>query len=101
MRHFMTTAVARKYAELDYTFTRTDMNAYFTGLAAEYDNFATAADSTVAKLKQVLRKCLVEAGLLTKDGRLQQVLLDPEFEDILRERGDVAALAAFGESEGI
>lgn len=101
MRHFMTTTVARKYAELDYTFTRTDMNAYFTGLAAEYDNFATAADSTVAKLKQVLHKCLVEAGLLTKDDRLQQVLLDPEFEEILRERGDSAALAAFGESEGI
>lgn len=101
MRHFMTTEVARHYRELNYSFTRADMNAYFTGLTAEFDNFQTIADSTVVKLKSVIRRCLLEAGLLTKDDRLQQVLLDPEFEEILRERGDSAALAAFGESEGI
>jgi hypothetical protein len=101
MRHFMTTEIARHYAELDYSFTRTDMNAYFTELMAEYENFATIADSTVTKLKSVLRRCLLEAGVLTKDGRLQQVLLDPDFEGILREREDFAALAAFGIREAI
>jgi hypothetical protein len=101
MRHFMTTEIARHFAELNFTFTRADMNAYFTKLTAEYDNFATIADSTVVKLKQVLRRCLLEAGILAKDGRLQQVLLDPDFEGILHERDDAAALAAFGESEGI
>lgn len=101
MRHFMTTEIARHYAELDSSFTPTDMNAYFTELATEYDNFETIAESTVTKLKSVLRRCLLEAGVLTKDGRLQQVLLDPEFEEILRDRKDHAALAAFGESEAI
>lgn len=101
MRHFMTTEIARHYAELDYSFTRTDMNAYFTELMAEYENFATIADSTVTKLKSVLRRCLLEADVLTKDGHLQQVLLDPDFEDILREREDFAALAAFGIREAL
>lgn len=96
VRHFTTVEIARHYAELDYRFTDMDMNAYFTELASDYDNFATAADSTVAKLKQVLRKCLVEVGISTLDGRLQTVLLDPEFEHVLRERDDTAALAAFG-----
>lgn len=101
MRHFMTTEIARHYAELDYSFTRTDMNAYFTELMTEYENFVTIADSTVTKLKSVLRRCLLEAGVLTKDGHLQQVLLDPDFEDILREREDFLALAAFGIREAI
>ncbi|MEG1246341.1 DUF1819 family protein [Gordonibacter sp.] len=101
MRHFMTTEIARHYRELDYSFTRTDMNAYFTELTAEYESFATIADSTVTKLKSVLRRCLLEAGVLTKDGYLQRVLLDPDFEDILHERKDYAALAAFGEREAL
>ena len=77
------------------------MNAYFTELMAEYENFATIADSTATKLKSVLRRCLLEAGVLTKDGCLQQVLLDPDFEGILRERKDYAALAAFGERKAL
>lgn len=101
VRHFMITEIARHYAELDYSFTTMDMNAYFTGLAADYENFATAADSTVSKLKQVLRKCLTEVGMITADDKLQVVFLDTELEDILREREDFAALAAFGIRETI
>lgn len=99
MRHFMTTEIARRFAELDYSFTDMDMNAYFTELAAEYDNISNLADSTVVKLKTVLRRCLREAGVVTPDYRLQAVFLDPGFEGILRERGDNAALAAFGAME--
>lgn len=101
VRHFMTTEIARHYAELDYEFTHMDMNAYFTHLASEYDNFATMAETTTTKLKQVLRKCLKEAGLIDENNRLKSVLLDLELEDILRERGDKYALAAFGIREGI
>jgi hypothetical protein len=101
VRHFMTTEIARHYAELDYSFTSMDMNAYFTGLAADYENFATAADSTVSKLKQVLRKCLAEVGMVTADDKLQVVFLDPELEGILREHEDFAALASFGIREAL
>lgn len=96
VRHFMTTEIARRYAELDYEFGSTDMNAYFTRLSAEYDNFACMAESTVTKLKQVLRKCLKEAGMLGPGNRLMPVMLDMELEGILRERGDIGALRAFG-----
>lgn len=101
VRHFMVTEIARHYAEYDYEFTTMDMNAYFTRLASEYDNFATMAETTTTKLKQVLKKSLKEAGLLGSDGELVPVLLDMDFEEILRERGDVHALAAFGIREGM
>lgn len=96
VRHFMTTEIARRYAELDYVFGATDMNAYFTRLASEFDNFASMSENTIAKLKQVLRKCLREAGILGQEDRLMPVILDMELEDVLRERGDVEALRAFG-----
>ena len=101
VRHFMTTEIARRYAELDYEFGTTDMNAYFTRLASEFDNFACMSESTITKLKQVLRKCLKEAGILGQEDRLMPVILDMELEDVLRERGDVEALRAFGLREEI
>lgn len=101
VRHFMVTEIARHYAEYDYGFSSMDMNAYFTRLASEYDNFATMADTTTTKLKQVLKKSLKEAGLLGADDKLVTVLLDMDFEEILRERNDMHALAAFGMREGM
>lgn len=101
VRHFMVTEIARHYAELDFEFTLADTNAYFTRLASEYDNFATMSETTVIKLKQVLRKCLREVGMLDADDRLLPVLLDMRLEDVLRERGDVQALAAFGVEGGV
>ena len=92
VRHFMTTEIARRFGS-------TDMNAYFTRLASEFDNFAIMSESTVSKLKQVLRKCLKEAGLLNQENRLMPVILDMELEGVLRERGDIEALRAFGVRE--
>ena len=40
VRHFMVTEIAQKYATLDYVYSAMDMNAYFTRLAFEFDNFA-------------------------------------------------------------
>ena len=64
VRHFMLDEIARRFAELDYSFSATDMNAYFVRLEEEFDNFATSSETTIAKLKQVLKKCLVEVGML-------------------------------------
>ena len=50
VRHFMVTEIAQKYATLDYVYSAMDMNAYFTRLASEFDNFATASEETVKKL---------------------------------------------------
>lgn len=101
VRHFMTTEIARRYAEFDYEFGSTDMNTYFTHLTSEFDNFAIMSENTVSKLKQVLRKCLKEAGLLNQENRLIPVILDMELEGILRERGDIKSLRAFDVREGM
>ena len=97
VRHFMVTEIAQKYATLDYAYSAMDMNAYFTRLASEYDNFATASAETVKKLKQVLRKSLASAGLLAgkHSDELVPIFLDPEVEEAIRELGDVEALRAF------
>lgn len=94
VRHFMVTTVAPKLDELSPTLSSEDMNAYFTRLACDYDNFATAAESTTTKLKQVLRKCLREAGMLEGD-RVMPATLDPTLRAVLEERGDLQALRAF------
>lgn len=97
VRHFMLNEVAQRYAQFDYALSDMEMNAYFTRLASEYENFATAADSTLSKLKQVLRKCLVECGMLdVRDGKLLPVLLDQDVREAVVAKGDGPALAAFG-----
>lgn len=97
VRHFMLDEVAWRYAQFDYAFSDMEINAYFTRLASEYENFATAADSTLSKLKQVLRKCLVECGMLdVQDGKLLPVFLDQDVREAVVAKGDAPALAAFG-----
>ena len=97
VRHFMVCEIARHYEELDYALGSMEMNAYMTRLQVEYDNIAAVADSTVAKLKQVLRKCLIECGMLAnaRSDELIPIFLDFEVRDAIEAKGDMAALAAF------
>lgn len=98
VRDFMTREVARHYAELDYQLGPVEMGAYMTRLQTEYENIAKLTDSTVAKIKQVLRKCLVECGML-ENARSQTLLpafLDLDVRAAIEEKDDTQALAAFG-----
>ena len=73
------------------------MNAYFVRLEEEFDNFATSSETTIAKLKQVLKKCLVEVGMLesARSERLVPIYIDPEVRAAIEAKGDYAALPAF------
>lgn len=97
VRNFMLTEIARRYAELDFLFTKSDMNAYFTRLEAEYDNMAASPESTTVKLKQVLKKCLVECGMLSgpRSEELIPIYIDPDVKDAIKAKGDFVALTAF------
>lgn len=96
VRHFMLEEIGQRYAQFDYAFSELEMNAYFTRLAVEYGNFATMSDATAAKLKQVLRRCLVECGMLdAREGRLVPILVNQDVHDAIVAKGDIAALAAF------
>lgn len=98
VRDFMTELVARKYRELDYTLGPIEMNAYMTSLQVEYENMASVTDNTIGKIKQVLRKCLIECGMLAnaRSEELIPIFLDFDVREAIEAKGDVKALGAFG-----
>lgn len=97
VRHFMETVVAEHYLNLDYQLGPMEMNAWVTRVQAEYDNMAQLADSTVTKVKQVLRNCLVQCGMLRspRSTELVPIACDLDVEDAIRYIGDTSALAVF------
>lgn len=98
VRNFMVEVVARKFQELDYTLGSMEMNAYMTSLQVEYENIANVADSTISKIKQVLRKCLIECGMLAsaRSEELTPIFLDFDVREAIEAKGDIDALRAFG-----
>lgn len=98
VRNFMVEVVARKFQELDYTLGSMEMSAYMTSLQVEYENMANLADSTIGKIKQVLRKCLIECGMLAnaRSEELIPIFLDFDVREAIEAKGDAEALRAFG-----
>lgn len=97
VREFMVTVIGEKYRTRDFTFGKTELNAFFFRLQ-EQDNVVTAwSDHTIAKLKQVLMKILVENGYINsiKADRLNAVWLSPLLENAIRIQNDNAVLPAF------
>ena len=94
---FMVTVVGEKYRLLDTTFGKVDLNTFFLRLQEQDDWVATWSDSTIAKLKQVLNRTLVETEYLdsTTADHLNPVWLNPTLENAIRGNGDDAALPAF------
>ena len=94
---FMITVIGEKYRLSDTTFGKIDLNSYFLRLQEQDDWVATWSDSTIAKLKQVIMKTLVENEYIdtTKSTKLNPVWLHPILENAIRECGDVTALPAF------
>ena len=94
----MLEVVARRYDSLDYSLSHMDVNAYLTQLQADYPNIAELTDLTLGKIRQVLRKSLVECGMLksTRSNELLPIVLDFDVQDAIEAKGDYQALAAFG-----
>ena len=103
VRDFMINEVGRRYAEYDYALGQMEMNAYITRLQSEYQNIAEVSDSTLGKIKQVLRKGLVECGMLAsaRSDELVPIFIDFDVRDAIEDKGDVAALAAFNVREAM
>jgi hypothetical protein len=94
---FMLTVVGEKYRKLDSSFSKMDLNVFFLRLQEQDDWVATWSDSTIAKLKQVLQKILVDNEYLdsTDATRLNPVLISTVLENAIREAGQEIALPAF------
>ena len=94
---FMLTVIGEKYRNLDHSFSKMDLHGFFLRLQEQDDGVAAWSDQTIAKLRQVLTKILVENGYLDsiKAERLNPVLISPILERAIRESGQEAALPAF------
>ena len=94
---FMLTVVGNKYRLLDTSFGKIDLNTFFMHLQEQDDWVAAWSDSTVAKLKQVLQKLLVENEYLDSadSDHLNPVLISPILENAIRAAGQELALPAF------
>lgn len=94
---FMITVVGEKYRLLDMTFGKMDMNAFFLRLQEQDDWVATWSDATINKLKQVIKRILVENEYLDSADadHLNPVFLNPFLENAIRSNGDDTFLPAF------
>jgi hypothetical protein len=94
---FMITVVGEKFRLMDTSFGKIDLNTFFIRLQEQNDAIATWSDSTIAKLKQVLTRILIENEYLdnAKADHINPVWLNPILGDAIRANNDDAALSAF------
>ena len=94
---FMVSVIGEKYRTQDYELTPSDLNMFFLHLQEQNDQIAAWSDSTVRKIKQVLKRCLLECGYLesAKSPRLAPVFPCPALVAAIRQNRDTEALAAF------
>lgn len=97
VREFMVDLVGEKYRQQDFSYTRKDINVFFSRLQEQNDDVAAWSEQTTKKLKQVLTKCLIETEMLdsVKDTTLNPIFISAELEGGIRENNDLTALAAF------
>lgn len=94
---FMILVIGEKYENQDFSFSRKDLNIFFTRLQEQNDDVASWSDKTVMKIKQVLTKILVEAEFLDdiKSTTLNHVYLQEELETGIKDNNDIEVLRAF------
>jgi hypothetical protein len=94
---FMLTVIGDKYKNLDSSFSKADLNIFFMRLQEQDDGVAAWSDSTITKLKQVLRKLLVENEYLDRinANRIKPVLISSVLENAIRAEGQEIVLPAF------
>lgn len=94
---FMIQVIGEKYSNQDFSFSRKDLNAFFTRLQAQNDPVSAWSENTVNKIKSVLVRMLVETEYLDgiRSTTLNPVLLCEELEEGIRANNDYEALPAF------
>lgn len=94
---FMITVIGEKYRTRNFSYSRMDLNIFFTRIQEQNDTVASWSDSTINKLKSVLGSLLKENGYIdeTSSKRLNEVLLDYKLKDKIIKNGDATCLPAF------
>lgn len=94
---FMLTVIAEKYRVKDFTLDKSDFNIFFLRLQEQDDVVASWSDSTITKLKQVLKKALIETSYLDNahSGILNPILIDKTLKNTVISTKDKVVLPAF------
>lgn len=94
---FMVTVIGEKYRLKESTFSRLDLNIFFMRLQEQDNTVSTWSESTINKIKQVIKKVLVENEYLddNKSEYLNPVLLNPLLENVIISKGENILLPAF------
>lgn len=97
VREFMTDLIGEKYRQHDFSYTKKDINVFFSRLREQNDDIADWSEQTIMKLKQVLTKCLIETEMLDsfRARELNPIFISAELESGIRENNDLTALPAF------
>lgn len=92
---FMTTVIAEKFRTKDFSFSKRDVNVFFTRLQEQNETISSWSPSTINKCGQVLVKILVENGYLDspRSEELCPVLIDFQLKNRLLDNRDYVSLA--------
>jgi hypothetical protein len=83
---FAEEVLRERYLLLTPTLTHDDFDSFIRGKALWHEEVAELKDSTLRKLRANVFRMLVEAGLLTEDGRILPAVLSMRVNDVLAAR---------------
>ena len=97
MLDFMVMVIGEKYRQNDLSFGKTDVNVFLLRLQEQDEYVALWSSATLAKVRQVIMKTLVETEYIDAPNavRLNPVLLSRVLEDAIRENHDEGIFPAF------
>lgn len=83
---FAEEVVRERFLTLAGTVSHEDYDSFFRAKAMWHDELAEVAETSYKKLRQVLFRMMVEAGLLSPNGAIEPVLLSARVTECLTER---------------
>lgn len=96
---FMQEVVAEKLKKDNYYIDKVDVNFFFATKIEQNTTISNWSDSTIAKLKQVFKKILLEVGILEslKTGELNRLIVDSQVSEHLQSIGEKNYVKVMGE----
>lgn len=95
---FFVEVIGEKFENDNLHLEKKDINEFFIAKREQNENVAQWSDTTVAKLKQVLTRIILEVGILAnqKTGRLKRLVLDKDIEKCFKDHGETKLLRSMG-----
>lgn len=94
---FMILVIGNKYRQMDYTFSKRDVNVFMMQLQEQDDTVASWSESTIKRISAVISNILVENEYIDNRSatQLNPVLISPLLDNAIRASGQEIALPAF------